>query len=712
MVRHKLNGIQIKEPIGFDKFKSTIRRTDHHGVSIEMSVSELEFYGQAAEIINEAYNMDIDSKLIYLVESSCNGSDYEEEYSGFVDLSTYEKQENEYCSVKCKVGELGVKTTFNNRIDTKVDLQREQSMDGVELQAYSNLKKNVTIPAKGILLKTKVGYYTNLLVAGTYNGGTDVNRSAKVIFGFSDYILKEINNTIDSFKVIATDGLEHDDPQIVGENDCSIYFIDTLDTQDFRIKGRFKLSIKVPSINVFDQYKFFILIRKENGSTSVISVSALMNFVDTTVSTALIDFSLDQIISGYTIKDIHGIQFMCGMYGASGTRTVDISVEIDTNNYWFSIETLDIVEDSKSDVSFVHESLSRVSEIISGLTVKSDWYGRDDSNVNDTQAVFGGGSLKALVPGFWLRNAVRTNGEEYKFELSFKELISSLNAIDNIGWGFSVENGNLYIRVERWDWFYNNNVVLEINNPKSKKRTINADKIYTRLSVGYEKYGDTNDVNSIDTFHTKREYSTKLKAVDNEVSAISKFVACPYAIEFTRRKSLDKTTEDWRYDENTFIFCIARLEGNYFIETGVTVSDNTIISPETVVNARISPLRNAVRWSDRFFEVNRSIPGELSPLSSTGNAGAKCTPALGYDDVCEDSIVGVGFENQIIEHKQPRLKPETIDIETKLTKTQYNSLKKDPYGIIKVDGESCWLESVERDFNTSESVLKLIPKHE
>ena len=61
----------IDEPIGFDGLKTKISRGTYHGVSAEVSVSKLEFYNNggrnAATLIRDAYNTDIDTEIAYTV---------------------------------------------------------------------------------------------------------------------------------------------------------------------------------------------------------------------------------------------------------------------------------------------------------------------------------------------------------------------------------------------------------------------------------------------------------------------------------------------------------------------------------------------------------------------------------------------------------------------------------------------------------------------
>jgi hypothetical protein len=142
---HTLNGVVIEEPIGFDQLKTTMKRGDYHGMSVEVSVGTLEFYGEAASIISQAYNTDIDTEITYKVETA--GGDVL--YSGVLDLATYNEKNGAYQSVEVNVGEVGIKTTFNNRVEVPVDLNSRITIDGNEI-AHESHWWNMPIPYKTI----------------------------------------------------------------------------------------------------------------------------------------------------------------------------------------------------------------------------------------------------------------------------------------------------------------------------------------------------------------------------------------------------------------------------------------------------------------------------------------------------------------------------------------------------------------------------------
>lgn len=388
---------------------------------------------------------------------------------------------------------------------------------------------------------------------------------------------------------------------------------------------------------------------------------------------------------------------------------------------------------STQNVAFVHESFSCLSELISGLTVKSEWYGRDNSNVNKLPGftpppgigyppdgwplVEGGGALKGILNGYELRKATLPSGVMPELQLSFKDLFDAMNAIDNIGWGFSEENERLYVRVERWKWFYQEEVLLEITAPDNVTRKLDAAALYTRLKTGYSKYMDGDEINAIDTFHTEREYTTGIKAVDKLLEKVCKFIADPYAIELTRRKQFDKkNTENWKYDEDVFVVALQRAEtvpNTIYVDFAMLNTGNTVISPSTMYNVRISPARNARRWAERFFEAN-SLLQKLEFTAGTGNVEARGNPFIFSPEVVPhylEDIAGdvVCVENGDIQRIAPLLKPEKLSFKYPVTVEDYLRIMANPYGQIIVDGEVCYINKITANLLEGVADFELIP---
>lgn len=837
-------GTAIEEPIGFDSFKSKIERGSEHGISAEVSVDSLGFYGVSAELIRTAYETDIDSELVFIVEMKCSDTDmFSEIYRGSIDLSTYEDEISDSCRVSCKVGEIGVRTTFNNRVETILNLHNGvmKNLDGVDLVSRV-IAKEVVMPGKDLLFSSNTSVPEN--ETSIYNDPNDNDYIVyKVPMGNQNISeIKTLNSDTQLIKIGAMSGTGGIGGYTFGYNDAIFVFEKqdgladiTTFTLDYKISCKIYRHLFTSTIRVYHVDKDGNVKAQLNMWNNPEGFS--LPFAINLEGSHQITMSLgERIVISFFEKWLHSFDWEM----LAGT--------------FFSIKALNRMVDSNCDLALAHETLSRATEVISGLTVKSDWYGRFNSGVNplifgrnliflptgwdylggfvwnpttqklledtgnyynnfesnhlvlevgnkytlslycsrisgsfvceiqgrpdgngaipyisnalvlgwniitflvdrpltgglthytfrifgtnssssvlcevskikleigdiatDWTHMVGGGALKGLVKGLRLRNGDTNRINPTVINSSFKDLYLGLKAIDNIGWGFSEEGGELFIRVENWKWFYKNEVILTIAHPKEMTRKLDEKSVYSRLKIGYAKYAAVEDINSVDTFHTERNYSSGLKAIDHEMSQLCKFVADPYAIEFTRRKSFDKTTKDWKYDENIFVFALKfesdnSWDGFYAVDIGVTGSGDTMISPETMINFRISPFRNACKFTDIVKQGN--LTKTYNMTSGVGNVTAKGEPivAAGYyylQDPTEQNLVA---ENDpLYLQNQPILKPETLEFEYPLTVEEYNFVRANPYGKIVVDGEVCYLKKIEYSFIEGLAKFDLVP---
>lgn len=683
MVRYYINDVEIQEPIGYDEFETTISRHDFHGATVENSVGDLEFYGYAFDMIKAAYNYSIDSSLIFRSEI-----DYVNDYVGLIDLSTYEEQKGKYCSCKVKVSETGAKITFNNRIDTDVNINSTVSIDGTSMTSYPNLKTNITIPAKGIFCRSTM---LNLSVSDTFGKNINDSIGVSIMFPFYNPTLKDLEGFYES--------------SLFGEtlNNFDYYFYKNVINIPVKIRGAVIFKIKTNVDVTLDTAS--LMFRRESAPTTPFYTydfsPVFTGGVERTV-TINFDFNTtlnpnEKVVAFIRLESPNPVNL-------EATAQPDSTV---------TIEGVQTLEESTANVAMIHETLSRVSEAISGITVRSDYYGRNDSDVNPTSTI-GRYALKCLTLGYWLRNAKDGSNNDFTFNISFKDLFNSLNAIDNIGWGFSIESGTLYLRVEPKQWFYKDAVLMTINNPEYKSRKINPQTAFTRLNIGYDKYESIEETNSIDTFHTQRKFITGIKSIDNELNMISKFIADPFAIEFTRRQSLTKSTDSWKYDENVFVIALKSDES--FVKTvdiGVE-DDEGIRSPATLINSRLTPINNASKHIDTIFEVNTDKTTAVMQ-SGTGNltAGYLLLTESGYTYL-QDPISDAGvfyWQNRNLSKTAPILKSELIEFEYPICKSDYLTILANPYGKVYVDGVYTYIKEFKYKRSTGLATFKVIPKY-
>lgn len=335
--------------------------------------------------------------------------------------------------------------------------------------------------------------------------------------------------------------------------------------------------------------------------------------------------------------------------------------------------------------------------------------------------MLGGGALKALTNGYKIRGLFTDGETERNMPLSFKNLIESLNAQDCIGWGFAQENGTLCVRVERWDWYYKDDVILTLDNVAEVQTDIDADRIITELEIGYKKYATNEQYNSIDSPHGSRTFNNSIKAVSNTINAECEFIADNYAIEETRRANLQKSeTEESTYDENIFIFELVRKVSNEITtyEIGHTSTSAVGVgASDEFINAKLTPRQMAERWKDYLFATNSKAPllfkkGEINYLASFGVMPESYTE----DDVIIQSlrpfnVNEVQKENDDIAYVHSFIKAETIKFSYPLKVSQYKAVKANPYGLIRVNGQYGWIREFKYSFVDGLAEFTLIAKY-
>jgi hypothetical protein len=564
-------------------------------------------------------------------------------------------------------------------------VERLTTLDGDSLSEYENIVKRIVIPAKDIM------YLSSLKMIESTGGNVFASASSSTI---------KIQPKIELFSKDIGDLLPTD-TQISGIlTPPNTQFVNT--NSETGVEVYFNLKCTV--LNRLTSSVKFQVAKYDGATTTLIGNEVTVGNSETKSFTLTGTSSLN--------TNNHRIFIVCQDVPFNGTYDFAISFEDGSEITYRKLETLD---DSQSQVSLIHELLSRTCEIISGLTVKSNWYGRDDSDVNPLISGVGGGALKAITSGRLLRDRRGVDGVKQSVQTSFRDLFESLTAIDNIGWSFEYDDDGVIecVRIEQFNYFYQNTNILTINNPSEYRRTLDPSRIYSRLKIGYQKFADTGDINTIDTFHTQRDYSSQLKSVDNELVRISKFVACPYAIEFTRRKIFEMQTKDWKYDDDLFVFELARNTGVYSVKVGATGlgAFTTIISPLSYANIALSPARNAMNHLGIMFISNSTLT-DLLLTSIKGNTGAICAREGTGEYLHLDPADGMSIaENATLSRVEPIYTPEVIECEYPISQADWDMLNADRYGLITVNSVPCWLSEASRSPLTGITKFKLIPKN-
>lgn len=693
-----------KEPIGWDGFETTLKRDEtYHGITVGSTDITVRFYDiPSMNLIKSVYDDDITRMVYFTMEY--NG---EEQFRGVLDFASYNEVFEKYRYISIKISNIGVETTFENRKEQKVDLDSLTAFDGATLPAYPFLSKSITLPGKDMLLRSTVN---NDNYSNNYSFEHPALNPDQVMYlqvNTQNIVLNDLEAIYSVYG-----GLTMSPTAARGNVFFRSFQTETLTTSviDFAIRYNFILTGGTDTY--FNKVEFIV---ERNGEA--IDDFPVTVYEGASTNRVTIDVNESEL-KIEEVKDQDELTCYFRIY-LSGTSAGQKSFFIFSQQSSIGMSALSNSPETTAVTSFVHEALSRIAESTTNgeVTVKSDYYGRTDSDVNPTE-VNGEGSERIILTGLRVRKATQ-NGSRTLFSLSFSDALKGLHPIDNIGYGFVWENGVRYLRIEPYEWFYPDRVTaksvplvtvikqttglpggnrITISDLKEKGTSVNTNLIIATFKTGYKKY-ETEGVNGLDAFITDREYRTRQSMTETKLEKVSEFVADTYAIEATRRYAHDPTTKDWRYDNDVFIIQLKKEEEGYVVEQGV-VESSGVISPTNLYNVRLSPARCAKRWLNRIFGWSRK-PEQLIFTGGKGNIVA-ITKVTGEDELTE--------ENGNIASVNAVLKAETMQFEQYLKLREYKDIIQNPYGQIIVDGQPYYLLEMKYRWRTGLASFKVIPK--
>jgi len=687
---------EVIEPIGWDTFESKlVRNEDYHGVSAEYSEVMVKFFEPVAmDLIKAAYEEDIDNIVTFI--SRYKGV---EEYRGQLEFGVYKEGHEDSRYIQVTIAEIDIRVKFKSRFETKVDLDSLTAFDGATLPKYPHLNYSLIMPSKGIRII----------------GDTNLDENTKPNYSFSISTGNEVNDFVIPFGDINLNEISTLTPknQWIRYREQPIITHDTVFTNEFDADSVLECNDGKYTIDVSGEFtmeykggtkptRFWIdfLIYKISGNSS--QLMRLVTIYDKNGDIPdIFTFNLDTISSLSDIELEIGdkITVFIQPDGTGFSATNPLSLELIANKASFSISSLSKCQATTADAAFLHEAFSRIAESVTNgsVTVKSETYGREDSDVNPAT----GTNTFAISNGLRIRKYIDTGGNKPILSLSFKELLEGFIPIHNIGYGFVKENGKFYLRVEKYEWFYKDDVIFSINNPKKKIRSVVPKEVFANFKVGYKKY-ETDGTNGLDSIASEREYRTRQILTDTKLEKISTLVSDSYAIEYTRRRANDKNTENWTYDNDLFVINIQKVYNSFYYPVIGNIEADNLISPESLYNAAISPARCATNWLGRLFGWSHKQE-ELIFTSGTGNINA----SIKITD--ETNAIE---ENQSFPSGTPVFNHESMEIpEHPILPSEFRKIKNNPYGIIEVDGEQFYIKEVKYKRRSSMASFTLLPKY-
>lgn len=690
--RFFLNELEIQEPIGWADFELSMKRDDvYHGMQFEVSTGALRFFGIAADYLQTQKDTNgIFSNVTFTAESTCDET-YDTIVQGRLNFGKYKDICGNLCVIEVPFEEEGCKVIFKNRFDQKVDVDINIGLDGTSvLPDYAQLGQTIEVPGKA--LQTAVD--GSVSEEGFAISATVLSVTGITLMVRPNYEIQRYSN-INTGNLIATSNCDAfgDSDDCPGPLSPQLLFEDQIECFDgnFTYASRYKGSFSKEAGAGLISVKHKIIQWDATGTLPVDGVVVQESTIYDglpTPPTGPVSFDFDTTLSGTTtIADGVGFYAVIEVFTTADSGGTEINILFDTETS-ILIEAIKLCPPSDVQYYMVHELLSRVAEKITNkcLRVKSAYYGRIDSQPFAFDSD-GCGSLRLLTSGLKLRNA-----PDGKFFVSAKELIGGLNAIDNIG--FSIEpdptiEGKHLLIIEPVDYFYQDFEMLSIDAIASLTNQVQEAMHYAKINVGYKKW-EVEQINGLNEFNSTREYRTNADTISTILDITSNLVAGSYPIELTRQQSFaDSGAADTTYDNEAFIICLARTAYDFIVEQDGITSPANIFDPATIMNFRISPLRNLMRWFKSIINTYPSITSSASKLFFNAGTGNYLASGMLTDPTCrlENGVItenmNLGINNFAnTAEATPSLRNETAAFEYPLSIAQYNQIKANPYGYI------------------------------
>lgn len=684
--------VLTNDPIGWDEGVYTIKRSNEYKGSFHEYSVPLKFHckgGGKAFIDNIYQTEDIDARIDVLVEYDCDGSGtYETLFNGIINLVGYQT-DGEYTTVNIEKSDL--LTKLFSRDEISVDLETTTSIGGETISAV----QTTTLP----MHSTNILFESSWGIADGYNQSFIQSGSQGDILGdwftpnigvikndFSDTMsVGEIETAIIPVTVFENQAIS----PILTLNDPLINYPVTIN-YNINISGTFTddettskgaRTVKQVILQLHWGYKNDAgdgsvtgITLWEDGGYSADNYSTTFDTVAYGNSTGSITLNagdsvwLTWFYITDTITDIDG-------------ATVNVDWDYNYSTIEFSAET--VIEASEAKAVMVHEAFNQVVDAIadSDGNFESDFYGRTDSD-KLTYDSDGCGSTIAVTNGLNIRQF-----ENKPILCSFKDLFNAMDCQHNIGMG--VVDGK--IRVEPLDyWFDSSTKIITLANVQSFTAKNDSSKYINKIDIGYNRW-ESEFKGGLDDVNSKHEYSTLVKSTKGIYSKLCKYLASTYTIELTRRKSKNRTTEDWRYDNDNFL--IACVRDAYGILRPEVFNDSFTLGTNyaalaSAYNVRLSPKRMLLHHLNVITAGLQIINGFISFVKGEGNTIFSCAKndvgcAEDYNGAAIAENGGINWNDANAANISPIYLTDTYSFEYPLTFDEFKTIKNNPYGYVE-----------------------------
>jgi len=657
----------IEEPIGWQSDeKELARHEQYHGIISRFSNSS-KFIGTGKDYIKLIYDIEgINADIELRREEKHPQTDiFQLTYAGYLDLSTYEFENNQV-SIKFNSG--GLEQLLKARESDQVEIDRSETIDGKLIPALNPI--TVALDGRRIFLKSKWEVRNLDNTASLYNESNDGNTRGQAV-GIPFSLVNISHEQGQSILVGSIAGYN--------QGDTGMMF--------------FAISDKKRTLNINTSFQFTFGVRQEHidWSDFNIQITKFKNGIAYEFKERIALFSLN---SATAINTANGRTYSVNYSGIIDVEegeslSINAQQHVDfknNNNAKLDIKLTNISGDlyveedsfydkSQTNAILAHEFIDRLVTIGTNKekAFYSEFLGRTDLGYTND----GPGAFTAVTHGFWVRGfdklPIPTLGPPKVENLfkpltsSFKDAVSSIDAVWNVGIGIETIGRKERVRLEELAFFYNNNVTIRLPfQVKKVKRTVATEYYYSSLEFGSEKGGTYEEAMGLDEFNTKSNYTTIINRLKSTYSKITKYRFDSYGMEFARRKPKSlNDTEDTSYDNDVFMLDLKRGFTSVFEQRkwqdDFEKEPTGIFSPDTVTNLRFSPFNILLRHSWWFGGGFKKYATDYVRYGSSISNSKLKTKKIGKPEYAEDGKI---INSELL---PARFFPEWIEFEAKCT---------------------------------------------
>lgn len=665
------NSVTIPEPIGWrSDEKEYSRHKKYHGIITKFS-NNLKFIDAGAEFIDLIRDIKgINAEIRMIRDEKHPQTDkWERTYDGFLDMSTYKKEDQQ---IAMKFNASGLEKALKTRESEKVEIERDTTIDGDAIDELAT--KDLQLEGRRIFLKT---VYDIRSAENTANMSTQTNGNTRgEVVGVPLHV---VNQSHEEAQTIIPN-------TIVGNNEHYINSDGTTGNMFFAVSDRnrtlkikfdldFDCRITYDDINFYN-FKVYLTIYKDGNSYNVKENFELLHFGKSTHgngSTKSYSINYDDTINLLQGESL-ALQFHHSMDGENGhsahfnSRCFNIVCPM-------TIEENSFFEPSNTKIVMAYELAERLILINTNRSdaFRSDALGRTD--IGYSADGVNTGAMTGFAHGHWIRQFDRlplpspetsTTPEvvnKYKaFTTSFKDFMENFTVTWNLGMGIEKVGFKEIVRIEKLEHFYNNNVTIRLPfQVKKVKRSEAKKQYYSSIEVGFAKGGEYEEAMGLDEYNAQSTFTTAINSLKQVYKIISKYRFDSYGIEFARRKpKTNNNTEDTSYDSNIFGFDLKRFTTTFKIRKwndDFTQQPTGVFSPETAFNLRMSPLNILLRHGWKIQAgLTKYLTKYIRYSSSTANSALTTQLFGGYEYVENGNVINSELE-------RARFVPEWIEFE-------------------------------------------------